>query len=107
MSMRCAVLAATLVVGADAAFPQHTVLHAPEGAPYPPTTHRPTIPLAISISFYWTKRTKAVPVIKRNGSASEADLRGFEENGQLVLANTRSGESVIYLGDCSAPRLLM
>ena len=49
--------------------------------------------------FYWAKRSNAVPVIKRNGSATEVDLRGFEENGQLVLADARSGESVIYLGD--------
>ena len=104
MSMRCAVLAATLVVGADAAFPQHTTR---TGGRSIPTHHPPTNDPSGDQHFYWTKRTKAVPVIKRNGSASEADLRGFEENGQLVLANTRSGESVIYLGDCSAPRLLM
>ena len=39
MSMRCAVLAATLVVGADAAFPQHTTR---TGGRSIPTHHPPT-----------------------------------------------------------------
>ena len=52
MSMRCAVLAATLVVGADAAFPQHTTR---TGGRSIPTHHPPTNDPSGDQHFYWTK----------------------------------------------------